>query len=1103
MVVQCPACERRLRVKESTRARKGRCPCGAIIILASSVDPKRSKRRIRKPGKKPTKAARKHTGDTTEVAIRIVMPPPPVPRKPAVPKAPSSKKSTRGRTPSVLMSVPTTRQPARPRASSPDKEAKGRDPGREETPPPSRKRRRRRALLVLFLMALAGGGLYWFFGSSASTFEVTLTVREPAGVDRIAEPVTSGVPLPEGAVFDTSELLLLDKATRKIIPCQFTVLSMWPAEDPREVGARWTTEAIKKRMEEKKKATEKEGKAAKGKDESKKAETKRSIKWVLLDFFADVKAGQSAEYTLTNRAPANLAALTGGRSPRRPVEVKENDGVVEISTGPLVLKLSKTRGTLIEEAKIDGRSIISPEKACEAVLKHEDGTLYRPHLCKPDVVEVEDSGPIRSCVRIHGKFLNDAKKGIFNGKVGYDLRITTWAGKPYAKLAFTFENNGWYGYRNERRKRQWLHWQIACAPGSYDLPETGRIILNQWLRYPRYDGLCRQSKDCPSEREREKRVDVDGDNFTRFFYYLVTCKEDILAQGNRAEGWASLYANGAPVLGTAVRHFWQNFPRGFEASRGGLTVVLWPEGGAWPRTEGAFQRMTYQMEGGRHKTAEVFVDFAQSGPPAAHGRWHRRIERALVAKAPAHWYAETGAVWPLAPRGATCDDEEIAEAMQRYDRLQMAKVHVDMGDPAGPVLWDPVEGTYKEARWGKVSIPTLREEWPEVYYGYMNFGDLNWSFGYCSLYYEWCYGVLAQYLRLDDCDTYYLADEMVRHRYDIDQYHVRNSPHYLGLLQRYEKGHHGNLQWEPRKRRNRWEYNASPSHTWNRGLLLHWAITGDPRSLRVARDNGEGFRRYFYGRGKLAQKEKLPSRQFRVPGWAIEAWLGLYEYTGEKKYLDWANELFSKSLLAMEADNGSCGHISKDGKQSAQFVSFIIEPVARLHRITGRADAAEFLKRVMDYQRSCIVGGRMEGDKYCYLRYAHKWEAPGKPIDCCFTSEVQGFMFADAYAYLYEVFGREEDLDLARRIFRDTMFYGGLPRQVDPKKRMPLGYHYEGSVKSMCSKMHAFSTRYHMLYLSVESELNGGWSCAGLGEKEGGEEAKVEMGSGKRKGAGL
>jgi hypothetical protein len=179
MVVECPACERRLRVKESTRARKGRCPCGAIIILASSVDPKRSKRRSR-------------------------------------------------------------------------------------------------ALLVLFMVALAGGGLYWFFGSSPSTFEVTLTVREPAGVDRIAEPVTSGVPLPEGAVFDTSELVLLDKATQKAIPCQFTVLSRWPVEDPRNVGARWTAEAIKKRMEEKKEAAEKEAKAAKRNGKVK--ETARPVK---------------------------------------------------------------------------------------------------------------------------------------------------------------------------------------------------------------------------------------------------------------------------------------------------------------------------------------------------------------------------------------------------------------------------------------------------------------------------------------------------------------------------------------------------------------------------------------------------------------------------------------------------------------------------------------------------------------------------------------------------------------------------------------------------------------------------------------------------------
>ena len=55
---------------------------------------------------------------------------------------------------------------------------------------------------------------------------VTLTVEEEAGVDRGREPITTGVPLPEGKVTDVSQLYLVGELGNRI-PCQVTEVCKW------------------------------------------------------------------------------------------------------------------------------------------------------------------------------------------------------------------------------------------------------------------------------------------------------------------------------------------------------------------------------------------------------------------------------------------------------------------------------------------------------------------------------------------------------------------------------------------------------------------------------------------------------------------------------------------------------------------------------------------------------------------------------------------------------------------------------------------------------------------------------------------------------------
>jgi hypothetical protein len=332
--------------------------------------------------------------------------------------------------------------------------------------------------------------------------------------------------------------------------------------------------------------------------------------------------------------------------------------------------------------------------------------------------------------------------------------------------------------------------------------------------------------------------------------------------------------------------------------------------------------------------------------------------------------------------------------------------------------------------------------------------------------------MLMQYLRLGNREFLDVALDMCRHRQDIDQYHVGNTAPYLGWFQRYEKGMHGFIE---RQHQNpQWEKNPAPSHTWNRGPLLNWALTGDPRSLETAVENGEAYHRFFYGQHKLGSKDKIPWGEFRTPAWAMENWMALYEYTGDRKYLDWANEVFTKTLLAMERDNGSCGHIVKDGRQSAQFTCYIVEPVTRLHNTTGREDAAGFLMRVLDWQR---VRGTMHGvekdGKYLPLLWVEDWGQPPSEDETevnLGAGNAYGIPMLDGYAYLYSVYGRKKDMEFARRLFIESVFYFGLGNGAGRSDRTPLGYHYLGSPLGSTPKIHAWTGRYCQLYLLTEEQ---------------------------------
>jgi exo-rhamnogalacturonan lyase-like protein len=235
--------------------------------------------------------------------------------------------------------------------------------------------------------------------SPARALEVPLTVTEPVGVARKAEPVSSGVCFKAGEVKDVAKLTLVD-ANGKAVPCQFTPL-----------------------------VTLKDG----------------SHQWVLADFQADVPANGKATYTVK----------TGERAaPAQPVKTSEKDGVYTLATGSLELTVDASSAVfeLIKSAKVGGVVIVDgagiEAMTCRDALN--GNKLY--HAGKPTQVGWDYNGPMRATLMLEGPYVDAA--GV--EWLGYRVRVTVYAGRKLVRIEHSLRNSCATQARNVKVKDAFL-----------------------------------------------------------------------------------------------------------------------------------------------------------------------------------------------------------------------------------------------------------------------------------------------------------------------------------------------------------------------------------------------------------------------------------------------------------------------------------------------------------------------------------------------------------------------------------------------------------------------------------------------------------------------
>jgi hypothetical protein len=286
------------------------------------------------------------------------------------------------------------------------------------------------ALGALLTLALPAG---------AQSLDVPITVEETAGARRAAEPVTFGVPLPRGLVREVARLRLFGPGGTPV-PAAFRPACLW-----------WDDAASQ--------AT--------------------SIRWVLVDFFADVEAGGRAVYRLKisdEKAPPPPAALA----------VKTDADGVTVDTGALRFTVHKT-GPLLD----------APGLRDADFLLRSDERMYKASQFASELT-VEEENPLRVVIKRTGSH------GWVNRKdraLDYIVRIIAYAGRPHVRIVHSIVNRQgrnmadfvrldglWLQARLERPAPPVRIEQLGAEPrrpGWFDAGGIGVGLRWFWQLYPK------------------------------------------------------------------------------------------------------------------------------------------------------------------------------------------------------------------------------------------------------------------------------------------------------------------------------------------------------------------------------------------------------------------------------------------------------------------------------------------------------------------------------------------------------------------------------------------------------------------------------------------
>jgi hypothetical protein len=306
---------------------------------------------------------------------------------------------------------------------------------------------------------------------AAEPLAIPLELAETANVARQAFPARASVPLPRGRVPDANAVRLVAPGGAEA-PLQARALERW---------------------------------------------SDGSVRWLLLDFLADVPAGGHVAYTLRD----GTAAAPGPR-----VRLQERAGTRHVETGVIRASVAGAGDALLRELSTGEQRL---EPILVPALSLRDGASGRTTV---ERVVVETEGPIRTELLATGRYA---------AGLAYQARLAFFAGKPFVRVQHTVTNVGDARYLPLASLR-------LTVPGRFTQGTVGVDDGSRPLAPLDTSHLLRQDDAAPAV--------LDG-----------------ARAGRHADGW--MRATGDEVAVTLVAaSFWQEYPKSLEVATDHVALDL-------------------------------------------------------------------------------------------------------------------------------------------------------------------------------------------------------------------------------------------------------------------------------------------------------------------------------------------------------------------------------------------------------------------------------------------------------------------------------------------------------------------------------------------------
>jgi hypothetical protein len=315
-----------------------------------------------------------------------------------------------------------------------------------------------------------------------------------------AYPLSVGVPIEDRQMFRPEQFRLTD-AQGKTIPCQITPTALWDQED--------------------------------------------AIKWIMVD--ANVQVTDPSK-------PLDLI-LEYGRSVDSsdvdtPMTLTQSDAAITVDTGKLKVTFSKSTGTLIDAASLDGKPVMVPDATRGGFFVDSQNVTYRTSGKDDDYQLVaEVVGPMHTILRASGWYVSDARQKVCR----YVTRIHLYKDQAIIRMEHT--------------------WIVTIDTDQFWFNDLG-------LNFPMSLGADGQAvvslSDDKLKESLTQPVAGNAVSLTQNGLAQATVMQagKPLKQMQRTGGWVSLLGSNAGTTLT-VRDMAMQFPNQLDVTDKGITFHAW------------------------------------------------------------------------------------------------------------------------------------------------------------------------------------------------------------------------------------------------------------------------------------------------------------------------------------------------------------------------------------------------------------------------------------------------------------------------------------------------------------------------------------------------